>query len=426
MIQPHDMTATETVAAIAAGRLTSETVVKSCLDRIEAREREVKAWVTLDRNAALAQARALDKGPRRGALHGLPVGIKDIVETVGMPTTCGSPIYTGWQSNRDAAVVALCREAGAVILGKTVTTEFASRFPGPTRNPHNPAHTPGGSSSGSAAGVADRMVHAAFGTQTGGSIVRPASYCGVVGFKPTYLAIPMAGVKPYSQSLDTLGPMTRTVRDAALIYSVAAQDPEAAKVEAATPKRIGLCKSPAWSTADASMQKAFEEGARRLKAAGYTVVDRELPDSMRDILAVHTVVIEWEGLTALATERVANHDKLSPIMRETLKRAAGHGAAAHQAALVKAARFRAELDAVFDEVDVIVTPAAPGEAPKGLDSTGEAVFNSPWTLLHVPCISLPGMIGPTGLPIALQAIGKRGEDKRLLSHALALEPVFRT
>jgi amidase len=219
--------------------------------------------------------------------------------------------------------------------------------------------------------------------------------------------------------------MTRTVRDAALIYSVAAVDPEAAKVEPVQPKRIGLCKSPAWPTADVSMQRAFEEGARRLKAAGYTVVDRELPDSMRDIQAVHTIVIEWEGLTALAAERAQKADKLSPIMRETLARAAGHGAAKHQEALKRAAQFRAELDRVFDEVDVIIAPAAPGEAPKGLDSTGEAVFNSPWTLLHVPCISLPGMRGPNGLPVALQAIGKRGDDRRLLSHALALEGVFR-
>jgi len=425
MTEPCDLSATETVAAIADGKLTAEAVVRSCLNRIDAREPEVRAWFALDRDLALGQARALDKGPRRGALHGLPIGIKDIVETLDLPTGCGSPIYTGWQSRRDAAVVAICREAGAVILGKTVTTEFASRFPGATRNPHNTAHTPGGSSSGSAAGVADRMVHAAFGTQTGGSIVRPASYCGIVGFKPSHLAIPMAGVKPYAQSLDTLGPMTRTVRDAALVYAVASADPQAAKVEAVKPKRIGLCKSPAWASADAGMQQAFEAGARRLKAAGYTVVDWELPDSMRDILAVHTVIIEWEGLSALAAERVGNLDKLSPIMRETLARAAGHGAAAHQAAIAKAALFRAELDLLFDDIDVIVAPAAPGEAPKGLGSTGEAVFNSPWTLLHVPCLCLPGMRGPTALPISLQAIGKRGDDKRLLAYALALEPVFK-
>jgi len=425
MSEPHEMSATETVAAIESGTLTAEAVVRSCLERIAARESTVQAWVTLDRDRALDHARALDKGPRRGALHGLPLGMKDIIETRDMPTTCGSLAYPDWRGGRDAAVVALCRDAGAVILGKTVTTEFATRSPNKTRNPHNPAHTPGGSSSGSAAGVADRMVHGAFGTQTGGSILRPASYCGVVGFKPSYYAIPMAGVKPLSPSLDTLGPMTRTVADAALIYASVACDAEAAKVQAAKPARIGLCKSPAWPEAEPAMQRAMDEAAKRLAAAGHTVVDRELPASMADIHAVHTVIIEWEGYIALAAERLQAWDKLTPILQDVLRAGETHGAAAHQAALGRAARFRLEMDAVFDEVDVILTPAAPGEAPAGLGSTGKAVFNSPWTMLHVPCITLPGMTGPSGLPIALQAVGKRGADRRLLSHALALEPVFR-
>jgi len=425
MTEPNELTAVETVAAVAQGKLTAEAVVRSCLARTDAREHEVKAWVTLDRDGAIRQAQELDKGPSRGPLHGVTIGVKDIIETRDLPTTSGSPIYAGWMSMRDAAVVSMCRQAGAVILGKTVTTEYASRHPGPTRNPHNLAHTPGGSSSGSAAGVADRMVHASFGTQTGGSIVRAASYCGIVGYKPSYNAVPTAGVKPLAPSLDTVGPMTRSVADAALVYSVVAADPEAAKVTAAKPRRIGLCRSPAWPEAEAGLDKAFEEARKRLEAAGYSVTDRELPASMQDILAVHTTVIEWEGYIALAAERIGAPDKLSATMRETQANGAKHGAAAHQAALGRAGRMRLELDALFDEVDVIVTPAAPGEAPEGLGSTGKAVFNSPWTLMHVPCICLPGMRGPKGLPISMQAVGKRGDDRRLLAHAMALEPVLR-
>ena len=425
MTAPHALSATEAVAAIEAGSLTAEALTRSCLERIAEREERVQAWVALDRDQALMRARQLDKGLRRGPLHGLPLGIKDIIETHDLPTECGSPIYKGYRSGRDAAVVALCRAAGAVILGKTVTTEFAFRHPGKTRNPHDPSRTPGGSSSGSAAGIADRMMAGAFGTQTGGSILRPASYCGIVGFKPSYNAVPTAGVKPLSPTLDTVGPMTRTVADAILLFSVIACDRWAVQVEPTLPKRVGVCRTPAWPEVEPASAQALEEAARRLKAKGCEVIERELPDSMREIHAVHQVAMEWEGFTALGYERTAHADKLSQPMREMLAGVARYDAIQFQAALRRAGEWRSELDRLFDEVDLLLTPAAPGEAPQGLGSTGKAVFNAPWTLLHVPCITLPGLAGPSGLPVGVQFVARRGQDNILLAYALALEALLK-
>src|SRR5499425_2809477 len=244
----NELSCADIVQGIAAGKFTAEAVTRDCLERTKAREDTVKAWATIDPEHALAQARALDRGPRRGPLHGVPIGVKDVIDTVDLPTEMGSPIYKGYHAACDAACVAVARAGGAVILGKTVTAEFAGMYPGPTTNPHNPAHTPGGSSSGSAAAVADHMVPAAFGTQTGGSVLRPAAYCGVVGYKPTYNLMNRAGIKFAAESLDTIGLMARTIDDVELVTAVVVGKEPAPRTLSSAP-RLGLCRTPLWDTA---------------------------------------------------------------------------------------------------------------------------------------------------------------------------------
>src|SRR5947207_5481665 len=262
----NELSITEIARGIAAGRFTAEAVVRDCLARIEAREPIVQAWATIDPELALAQARALDRGPNGGALHGVPIGVKDVIDTADLPTEMGSPIYKGHRPACDAACVAFSRAAGAVILGKTVTAEFAGMSPGPTTNPHNPAHTPGGSSSGSAAAVADNMVPAAFGTQTGGSVLRPAAYCGVVGYKPTFNLINRSGIKFAAESLDTIGVIARTIGDVELVTAaVIGKEPARRTME--TAPRIGLCRTPLWDTAQPETKHAVEDAAKRLSGA---------------------------------------------------------------------------------------------------------------------------------------------------------------
>src|SRR3954447_19963313 len=254
----NELYCTEIAEGIAAGKFTAEAVARDCLEHIKVREDTVKAWATIDPDHALAQARALDRGPRRGALHGVPIGVKDVIDTFDLPTEMGSAIYKGNRAACDAACVAVSRAAGALILGKTVTAEFAGMFPGPTTNPHNPAHTPGGSSSGSAAAVGDFMVPAAFGTQTGGSVLRPAAYCGVVGYKPTFNLINRSGIKFAAESLDTIGVIARSIDDVELVTAVLVGKPPAARTFASAP-RIGLCRTPLWDTAQPETKKAVED-----------------------------------------------------------------------------------------------------------------------------------------------------------------------
>ena len=297
----HQMTVTQARAALDSGELSSEALVQACLDRIDEREDDVQAWVNIDREGALAQARGCDNAPGEGVLHGIPVGFKDIVETAGLPTEYGSDIYPGHRPVSDAACVSLVRQAGGIALGKTVTTEFAFIYPNKTRNPHDLSHTPGGSSSGSAAGVADFMMPLAFGTQTGGSVIRPASFCGVVGYKPTIGRFSYAGVKLLSRSLDTLGCMVREVADLALVRNVLLGAP--AEIEPiATPPRIGLCRTPWWNQADAGGQQALEATAKALEGAGATVVDYELDSEFEAVGDANSVIMTYEGCRALAWE----------------------------------------------------------------------------------------------------------------------------
>jgi amidase len=375
----------------------------------------VKAWAHLDADQVLAQARARDRAPRRSPLHGIPIGVKDIIDTIDMPTEYGSPIYPGHRPAWDAACVALLRDAGAVIMGKTVTVEFAVRHPNKTRNPRNLAHTPGGSSSGSAAAVADDMVPLALGTQTGGSVVRPAAYCGVVGLKPTFNLINRAGVKPNSESLDTVGLMARSVSDAALLLAVLTS--QSTDALAAVKPRIGYWRTPQWPRADAATHARLEDAAARLAKAGASVREIALPAAFDAIEAAHGRINDYEMSRAFAYERRAHPEKISATLLKKLRAADACTCEQYAGAQRHAAACRALLADAFSDVDVLLVPSTPGEAPATLATTGESTFNRIWTALHVPAVTLPVYTGPGGLPIGIQLIGPFGRDLDLLACA---------
>jgi amidase len=406
------LSATEAVAAIEAGTLTAQQLVRDCLDRIAERDPTVKAWAHLDQALAMAQAKAAD-GAKGGLLRGVPIGVKDIIDTHDMPTGHNSPIFEGRRTFGDAACIALCRDANAVILGKTVTTEFANRHPGPTTNPHNPAHTPGGSSSGSAAAVADGHVPVAFGTQTGGSVIRPAAYCGVVGYKPTFGDFSRVGIKMQCHSLDTLGLMARTLDDIALLRAAVLKLPPV-KVDASiAAPRIGFCRTPVWDEAS-NDTKALLEGT----ASSLAAVDVSFAAPFADILDDHAAIMGWECVRNYADERLRNPDKMSrEIMEGPIKRGLTVTFEQYVAAQRKTTAFKAHVDSLFDTVDVLLCPSAPGEAPQGVEFTGDPRFNSIWTLAGTPCVTLPAGTGTKGLPLGLQLVGLRHEDDRLLAIA---------
>jgi Asp-tRNA(Asn)/Glu-tRNA(Gln) amidotransferase A subunit family amidase len=415
MAEPHELSVAAAAAEIAAGRLTAEALVESCLARIAEREPTVGAWEFLDRVQARTQARALDRGPRRGPLHGIPIGIKDIVDTQDMPTGCGSPIYRDRRSAWDAACVALLRAAGAVILGKTVTTEFAYFQPGKTANPHNPRHTPGGSSSGSAAAVADRMVPAALGTQTAGSIIRPAAFCGVVGYKPTFGSFSLAGVKPFSPSLDTLGVFARAVEDLPLLRRALLGAEEQSPKPA--PPRIALCRTAHWSVAEPATQHALERAATQLAAAGATVTETEGAADFGALTEAQKTIMAFEAARSYASELFLHSAEVSAKLHELAEAGFACPIVDYHRALSLAEDARRRLDDQFRNVDVLIAPSAVGEAPEGLGATGDPIFNRAWTLLHVPTLTLPLFTGPGGLPVGIQLVGRRGDDARVLAAA---------
>ncbi|QET00907.1 amidase [Cupriavidus pauculus] len=407
---------------LARRELRAEDVVRAHLDRIAAREPDVRAWTAIDADSALAAARRLDAGPVTGALHGLPVGVKDLMDTADLPTAYGSPIYAGHRPQYDAAVVAATREAGAVILGKTVTTEFATYQPGPTRNPRAPAdapHTPGGSSSGSAAAVAAGMVPLAFGTQTAGSIIRPAAFCGVVGYKPTHGTLPLAGIKPLAPSLDTVGVLARGVDDAAFFIGTLARLP--LTPQAPRSLRVGLFRTPHWDRVDASGRGAFETAARAFERTGATVADLTIPAFTADLTQAQIDIMAIEAAAAFAPEARAHADGFSTGFASLLASGNALEGTRHAAARAHAAEVRRALAETFAQVDVIVAPSAPGEAPAGLEATGDPLFNRMWTLLGVPCVHVPTGVGATGMPVGVTVIAPAHGDAAALSAAYALE-----
>src|SRR4051794_6740179 len=394
--EPHRLSAAALARLIEAGELTAETVVRSCLDRIRDRDPVVRAWAWLDPEQALEAARECDRSggrgvPRNIVLRGVPFGIKDIFDTAEMPTGYGSPIYTGCRPGFEASAATLPQAAGAILLGKTVTTEFANRHPGPTGHPQNPMHTPGGSSSGSAAAVADFMVPLAIGTQTGGSVIRPAAYCGVVGFKPSYGLFPPAGMHVNTESLDTVGAMARSVEDIALFRAALMAIPYDLPAMPEWPPRLGLCRTPHWDRATPEGRAVLEAAAGRLRAAGAEIVEAELPgecDGISEVQRRHSV---FEAPRVHAPELHRHEALLSPDLLDQGKIADGRKLDLDdfRAAWRRAEKMRSAAQEWASGFDAILTLPAPGAAPKGLGSTGSAVFNGLWTLLYMPCLTLP-------------------------------------
>ena len=407
---------TEAAALIASGKLTAVELAEDCLARVAAREDTVQAWVHIDPQQVLSEARARDAEPPRSALHGIPVAIKDIIDTHDMPTEYGSPIYAGHRPRADAACVTLLRNAGAIIMGKTVTAELAMSHPGKTCNPLNTGHTPGGSSSGSAAAVADHMVPLALGTQTGGSVLRPAAFCGIVGFKPTFDAISTVGVKPNTKSFDTVGLMGRTVADIALAFAVMTRhDAAGFELPPIDRPRIGFYRTLQWPRAEASTAAALEDAASRLAKAGARVSEVTMPEKFNELVGARSKVGDFESSRALAWERRHFEEKIA--VREKLRRADAVTLDEYIAAQKVLGECRRLLEITFGDFDVLLVPSAPGEAPKGLATTGDSVFNQIWTALHSPAVTVPVFTGPAGLPMGAQFVGPYGADYRTLACA---------
>lgn len=412
MVDLARLSATDAARRMAGGTLRREALLEACLERIVAEEGAVRAFASFD--PALPRAAA----PRQGPLHGLPIGVKDVIDTADMPSEYGSPIWRGHRPHADAACVAWARAAGAVVLGKTVTTEFATRHPGPTANPRNLGHTPGGSSSGSAAGVAAGFFPLAFATQTAGSIIRPAAFCGVVGYKPSFGTLPRLGMKIMSESLDTIGVIAREVADCALFVGALSGrdlgDPDRRPGRA---PRIGLCRSPSWPQAAEETVALFERVAGDLARAGAALQDRELPADFAALAEAHPIVMNRESARALGWELAHARDGISGELMDRLE----FGMAQDEEAVARAyATFRhtqAAFPAAMDGVDVLLTPSAPGEAPAGLAWTGDPVFNFIWTSLGVPCVTVPAGTGPGGLPLGIQIVGRVSEDRAVLAAA---------
>ncbi len=426
MTKLNTLRAVELAPRLARREVTAHALLEDCLERISAREPEVQAWAFFDAGLAREQARALDAGPVRGPLHGLPLGVKDIFNTFDMPTEYGSAAYRGHRPAFDSACVALARRAGALILGKTVTTEFATFPPGKTRNPHNPAHTPGGSSSGSAAGVADFMMPLAFGSQTAGSVIRPAAYCGAVGYKPSYNMIARGGAMLGSDTLDTIGVITRSVADAGLFVSALTQRTDLVLNETSpSAPRVAICRTHEWDRALPESLEALKNAAAALSKAGAHVSETALPASYSGMLSAQATIMSYEGACNRADELNRKPELMHPMLRESSSRGFTVPIEDYKAALALAERCRAELPKVFGAFDVLLAPSAPGEAPDA-STTGAPVMNQVWTLLYVPCITVPYGTGPKRLPVGVQIIGRANEDARTLAAAQWIEQHLRS
>jgi Asp-tRNA(Asn)/Glu-tRNA(Gln) amidotransferase A subunit family amidase len=424
---------TDAAAEIRDGRITSAELVADCLKRVEEVDPKIQAWAFLDPEHAMKQARAADEhrrfGRDIGPLHGVPVGIKDVFDTTDMPTEFGSPYWAGRTPRDDAAAVARLRAAGAVIFGKTVTTEYAFQHPGKTTNPHDPARTPGGSSSGSAAAVAAHMVPGAVGTQTGGSTIRPAAFCGIVGFKPTHGLIPRTGALQTSRTLDHVGAFARSVEDVALLTEVMAgfdaEDPDTrplargpyagvATSEPPLPPRFAFVRTAAWKHIDPVMSEAFDE---LVAALGERAVTVDLGQSFEKTLDLHRVVVDVEMAHYLHRDYEQAGVQLSAVLRGTIERGRAVPAVEYMRAVSAIATLNESLGEVFNEYDALLTPSAPGPAPLGLESTGSSVFCATWSYLGTPSITLPLMASEEGMPMGVQLVGRRDNDARLLRTA---------
>jgi Asp-tRNA(Asn)/Glu-tRNA(Gln) amidotransferase A subunit family amidase len=413
------LSALDLAKRIEAGTITPLNVVDLCAEAIARHETEIWAFATLDVSAAWRSAQA--DGLRLTPLRGLPVGIKDIFDTADLSTEYGSSIYAGHQPKSDAALVALVRRAGGIVLGKTVTTELASLQPAVTRNPRNPAHTPGGSSSGSAAAVAAGMLPIGIGSQTGGSIIRPAAFCGVAGFKPSFRLLPTVGMKCFSWSLDTAGLFAAGVADAA--FAAAAITGRDLRIDRRAPAApvIALVHTHVWPHASPEMQAALEGAARAAEAAGAQIRELVLPPIFEAAMRAHLIIQNHEAYRALAYEYDHYRERLGPILRQQLADAAAIDFDTYDEARRTARRARQMFADLMADTDVMLTPSAPGAAPHGLGSTGDPMFNRLWTLLGPPCINVPGLVDASGLPLGVQIVGRYARDRTALEAAWFLE-----
>ncbi len=412
------LSALDLVRRLEAGEITPRAAIELCAQAIAAREKDVGAFAALDLDAAHRAADA----PHLAStlLRGLPVAFKDIFDTADLPTQYGSPIYAGYRPRADSTPVALTRRSGGIVIGKTITTEMASLVPSTTRNPHNLEHTPGGSSSGSAAAVAAGMVPMAFGTQTAGSVIRPAAFCGVAGYKPSYRLIPLVGVKDVAWHLDTAGLFGASVVDVAFVAgAVLTRDLRVDRTAPAAP-RIAVARTHLWPQASEAMHKAVETAAKIAQAAGAKVTEITLPPIFEDAyLAQHTIQ-DYENLCAVAWEYDHHRDKIDRRLREQLDAAVSITAANYDAARRTASRARQAFADTMADYDVILTPSAPGAAPHGFATTGTAIFNRLWTLMGTPCVNVPGL-RENGLPLGVQIVGRFGRDRAALEAALFVE-----
>ncbi len=420
---PDRLSASEAAALLRSGALTVETLARACLARIEERDAAVRAWSYVDADAVLRQARELDKQPARSPLHGIPVGVKDMIDTGDMPTQHNSNVYCGHRPAADAAAVSTLRAAGALILGKTDTLEFAAAGRrAATRNPHDLARTPGGSSSGSAAAVADFQVPLSLGTQTGGSTIRPASFCGVFALKPTWGAVSREGVKHYSVTLDTLSWYARSVGDLDLLCDVFdLQDDAATRPVTLQGARIAVCQSPFWASATPGTPEAMETAAEALRNAGAIVSELTLPSGFDALGEMQKLIMHSEGRAAfLNLARSRPHDLHDDFLSRVENRD-GYTRRQLLDAYDHAAQCRTVFDRIASEYDAVLTPSAPGEALFGTEP-GDAVFNRMWKLLHVPCVNVPGLSGPNGMPVGVTLTAPRFTDRQLLATAQAVAP----
>ena len=418
----ESLSAIQAIKALSKREIKAVDLLLSCLDRIGQRESVVRAWTSLGKENALARAKQLDKGAFHGLLHGLPIGVKDLYDTYDLPTSYGSPIYANHYPISDAVSVALMRQAGGIILGKTVSTELASFKSGATTNPHNPKHTPGGSSSGSAAAVADFMVPLATGSQTAGSIIRPASFCGVVGFKPSLGKISIAGVKSLSISLDTMGCFGRTVEDVGLGVAAMSGDHQLAKIEPLHNKpRIAICKTANWSLAQKETATALAVARHAAESISRgSVGDIAFPAALDGITQVQTRIMLSEMSRSLLFESEHFPKKLSPLLNKQLSDGSAISYEQYATDLQFAKKAITSAAELFtNTIDILIAPSALGEAPAIKDGTGDPVFCRDWTLLGLPCININVSNGPHGLPVGVQLIAGPGKDHFLLSVAKA-------
>jgi Asp-tRNA(Asn)/Glu-tRNA(Gln) amidotransferase A subunit family amidase len=406
------MSVAELQRRIDSGELSPDAAISQSLEAIGAHEKTIGAFVCRAQNVRAASA---------GPLRGIAVGIKDIIDTSDFPTEMGSPIYRGWQPRADAAVVQMLKRAGATIVGKTATTAFASLDPTATLNPRNGDHTPGGSSSGSAAAVAAGMIPLALGTQTGGSVIRPASFCGVAAIKPSFPLLPTVGVKCYSWTLDTVGLFAATVRDLAHGLSAMTNRPELLPGAAIETPRIGVVTQDFAGAPDATGEQELRTATKAAEGAGASVRALALPEILAQAWRIHPTIQEFEAHQALAWEYRTHHDAMPPLLRGKLDETVGLQPAAYDEARGIARRARGALAEIFDGVDVLLTFSAPGAAPKGLASTGDPRFNRLWTLMGVPCVNIPATIAEGGLPVGVQVIARFGDDAGALAAARFVE-----